>query len=52
MEYPVGVENLVSKLTLELGSDGVVGILVRLGLTSQLISGLVGTFPDMQEVFP
>jgi len=56
MEYPVGVGNLMSKLTLELGTGGVVGIPLKLGrfggLTSQLISGLVRTLPDMQKVLP
>jgi len=56
MKYPVGVGNLMSKLTSELGTGGVVGIFVRVGmaggLTSQLISGPVGTHPGMQETFP
>ena len=55
MEYPVGVGNLVSKLTLELGTGNVVGILTRLGrsggLTSQLIGCLPGTLSRSQEVF-
>ena len=52
MEYPVGVGNLISKLTLELGTDVLVGIPLRLGgcegLTSQLITGLIRTLPVMQ----
>ena len=55
MEYPAGVGNL-SKVTLELGTGGVVLILMRLGITGGLISqpicGLVGTIPGTLNVFP
>ena len=48
-----GVGNQLSKLKLELGTGGV---LMRLGmtggLTPQLFSGLVGTLPGAQNVFP
>ena len=55
MEYPVGVGNLVSKLTLELGTGNVVEILMSLGrsggLTSRLIGCLPGTLSGSQKVF-
>ena len=56
VECPEGVGNPVSKLKLELGTEGVVSILMRQemtgGLASQLFSGLVGTLPGAKNVFP
>lgn len=54
MVYPVGVGNLLPKVTLKLGTGNVVGILMRLGrsggLTSQLSGCLVGTLRGSQKV--
>lgn len=56
MEKPVCVGRFPPKLTLELGTGGVVWILMRLGMAegfiSQLIGGVVVLLSRTQHVFP